>query len=136
MLGAFDILGKSGVADPRALARSIKEVLFATAAGLAIAIPAFVAYYVFRNISQNCLVHGDDVVNELLLDIPYDELQGIQIGANFSSAGGLAYGGGPMASPAIGMGMAQMTGCPVCSGGVAVGSNPCPHCGATLNWGA
>ena len=26
--------------------------------------------------------------------------------------------------------------CPVCGGGVAPGSNPCPHCGATLDWAA
>ena len=33
-------------------------------------------------------VHADDVVNELLIDIPYDELAGVQIGENFSAGGG------------------------------------------------
>jgi biopolymer transport protein ExbB len=138
MLGAFEVLATSGVADPKALSGKIGEVLTATAAGLFIAIPAFVAYYVFRNVSQMCLVHGDDIVNELLIDIPYSELEGIQIGQTYGGAAGLPYA---PAGVALGGGMPlgvapQMTGCPVCSNAVAVGSNPCPHCGATLNWGA
>ena len=80
MMGAFAVLAGSGISDPRQLSGAISEVLLATAAGLFIAIPAFVAYYIFRNVSQMCIVHADDVVNTLLIDIPYDELQGVQIG--------------------------------------------------------
>jgi biopolymer transport protein ExbB len=132
MMGAFAVLATSGMTDPRALSGKISEVLLATASGLFIAIPAFVSYYIFRNISQMVIVHADDVVNTLLVDIPYDELAGVQIGENFSAGVPLpgATGGARKVS------MALTTACPVCNGAVTPGVNPCPHCGATLDWAA
>ena len=132
MMGAFAVLGTSGMKDPGALAGKIGEVLLATASGLFIAIPAFVAYYVFRNVSQMCIVHADDVVNNLIMDIPYDELAGVQIGENFDAGAPMpGFGGG-----ARKVSMALTTACPVCNGAVTPGVNPCPHCGATLDWSA
>ncbi len=132
MMGAFAVLAGSGIQDPRALSGKISEVLLATASGLFIAIPAFVAYYVFRNISQMCIVHADDVVNTLLLDVPYDELAGVQIGETFSSGGLMPAVTGGVRK----VSMALTTNCPVCNGAVTPGVNPCPHCGSTLDWTA
>jgi biopolymer transport protein ExbB len=129
MIGAFAVLGQSGISDPRALAGKIGEVLLATASGLFIAIPAFVSYYIFRNMAQMCIVHADDVVNSLIIDIPYSELEGVQIGANFNAGAAEAATGG-----ARKVSMALTTACPVCNGSVTSGVNPCPHCGATLDW--
>jgi biopolymer transport protein ExbB len=130
MIGAFAVLGSSGISDPRALAARIGEVLLATASGLFIAIPAFIFYYVFRNMAQQVIVHGDDVVNELVQDIPYEELEGVHIGPDFSAGVGVVRGGTRKVS------MALTTNCPVCNGAVTPGINPCPHCGATLDWAA
>ena len=113
MMGAFAVLGSSGMGNPKELAGKISEVLLATAAGLFIAIPAFVAYYVFRNMSQASIVHADDIVNTLIIDVPYEELGGMQVGENFAAAG---------------------ASCPVCAGAVTVGQTPCPHCGSVLSW--
>jgi biopolymer transport protein ExbB len=132
MMGAFAVLASAGMTDPRALSGKISEVLLATASGLFIAIPAFVSYYVFRNISQMVIVHADDVVNTLLVDIPYDELAGVQIGENFSA--GVALPGAVAGSRKVSI--ALTTACPVCNGAVTPGVNPCPHCGATLDWAA
>lgn len=132
MMGAFAVLAGSGISDPRALSGKIGEVLLATASGLFIAIPAFVSYYIFRNLSQMCIVHADDVVNSLLIDIPYDELQGVQIGENFNA--GVHQVG--IATGARKISMSLGTNCPVCNGAVSPGVNPCPHCGATLEWAA
>jgi len=129
-MGAFRVLAGSGISDPRALSGKIGEVLLATASGLFIAIPAFVSYYVFRNISQMCIVHADDVVNSLLIDIPFDELQGVQVGDNFNT------GGGAVAAGARKVSIALTTACPICGGSVTPGVNPCPHCGSTLDWEA
>lgn len=129
MMGAFAVLGATGISNPQALAARIGEVLMATASGLFIAIPAFIAYYVFRNMSQKCVVLADDTVNNLMIDIPYEELAGVQIGENFS-AGAAPAGGSRKVS------MSLTTNCPVCGGGVTPGVNPCPHCGATLDWAA
>lgn len=128
MMGAFAVLATSGMSDPRALSGKISEVLLATAAGLFIAIPAFVAYYIFRNISQMVIVHADDVVNTLISDIPYEELAGMQIGDTFSAGAPGGFGGARKVS------MALTTNCPVCNGAVTPGVNPCPHCGSTLDW--
>lgn len=134
MMGAFAVLGASGMSDPKGLAGKISEVLLATASGLFIAIPAFVAYYIFRNMSQASIVYADDVVNNLVTDIPYDELSGMHIGETFAAAGA------PMARPmgVPGMGVAPMAAaaasCPICAGAVSVGQSPCPHCGSVLSW--
>jgi biopolymer transport protein ExbB len=129
MMGAFATLGSQGISDPRALATKIGEVLTATASGLFIAIPAFVSYYFFRNRSQVCIVHADDRINTLLMDVPFDELQGIRIGENFSAGAGAA-----VSAASRKVSMALTTNCPVCNGAVTPGVNPCPHCGATLDW--
>ncbi len=131
MMGAFAVLGTSGVADPRGLALRIGEVLMATASGLFIAIPAFIFYYYFRNRATIVLVNADDKLNRLVEDIPFDELAGVRVGENFEAGAG---------APASGQGqsrkvsMALTTNCPVCNGVIQPGQNPCPHCGATLDW--
>jgi biopolymer transport protein ExbB len=127
MMGAFAVLASSGISDPRALSGKIGEVLMATAFGIGIAIPAFVSYYVFRNISQMCIVHADDVVNTLIVDIPYDELGGVQIGENFNA-------GVVIASGVRKLSASLSTNCPICNGAVTAGVNPCPHCGSPLDW--
>jgi len=134
MIGAFAVMGTTGVSDPKLLAGKIGEVLVATASGLFIAIPAFVAYYIFRNLSQSSIVFADDIVNELVIDIPYDELAGVQIGQNFSAAGTVPVAGFPQAGVPRAAGAAAMTNCPICAGAISVGSSPCPHCGSVLSW--
>jgi len=129
MIGAFAVLGATGISNPQALAARIGEVLIATASGLFIAIPAFIAYYIFRNVSQKVIVMADDTVNSLIGDIPYEELAGVQIGENFNA-------GAPIQGGSRKVSMALTTNCPVCGGAVTPGVNPCPHCGATLDWAA
>ncbi|MEO6740125.1 MAG: MotA/TolQ/ExbB proton channel family protein [Chthoniobacteraceae bacterium] len=130
MMGAFSVLGASGMGNPKELAGKISEVLLATASGLFIAIPAFVAYYIFRNMSQASIVHADDIVNTLITDVPYDELAGMQVGENFAAAGVPQ-----MARPVGGAAAAAAAAsCPVCAGNVTVGQSPCPHCGSVLSW--
>ncbi len=133
MMGAFAVLGASGMGDPKGLAGKISEVLLATASGLFIAIPAFIAYYIFRNMSQASIVYADDIVNTLVSDIPYDELAGMHIGETFAAAGAPAMAmGRPMAG--VGMAAAAAASCPICAGAVSVGQSPCPHCGSVLSW--
>lgn len=129
MMGAFAVLGQAGVSDPRKLALSIGEVLLATASGLFIAIPAFVFYYYFRNRATIVLVNADDKLNRLIEDIPFEELAGINVGDKFEAGAGAPAGGGSRK-----VSMALTTNCPVCNGAIQAGQNPCPHCGATLDW--
>jgi biopolymer transport protein ExbB len=135
MMKAFAVLGASGIGDPRGLATSIGEVLMATASGLFIAIPAFISYYIFRNRTQQVIVYADDKVGRLLEEIPYEELAGLRIGENFN-AGQPGFTAGPAASQSRRVSMALSTNCPVCNGVVTPGDNPCPHCGASLDWAA
>jgi biopolymer transport protein ExbB len=133
MMKAFAVLGASGIGDPRGLATSIGEVLMATASGLFIAIPAFISYYIFRNRTQQVIVYADTQIGRLLEDIPYEELQGLRIGEFFNAG---QQGGAQGASESRRVSMALTTNCPVCNGAVTPGQNPCPHCGATLDWAA
>jgi biopolymer transport protein ExbB len=80
MIKAFATLGQSGISDPSKLAANIGEVLVATAAGLVVAIPAFVFFYVLKGKAQTACLRADSVVYRLLEDIPYEQLQGIRIG--------------------------------------------------------
>lgn len=133
MMKAFAVLGASGIGDPRGLATSIGEVLMATASGLFIAIPAFISYYIFRNRTQMVIVYADDQIGRLLEDIPYEELGGLRIGEYFNAG---QPGITPDAAQSRRVSMALTTNCPVCNGAVTPGQNPCPHCGATLDWAA
>jgi biopolymer transport protein ExbB len=72
MIKAFKTLGQAGISDPSKLAANIGEVLVATAAGLIVAIPAFVFFYVLKAKAQTSSLRADT--------IPYDQLQGIRIG--------------------------------------------------------
>ena len=134
MMGAFSVLGASGMGPPQDLAGKISEVLLATASGLFIAIPAFVAYYIFRNMSQASIVHADDIVNTLIMDVPYEELAGMQVGENFAAAGMPQAMGARVTqavAPAPGISTAS---CPVCAGAITVGQTPCPPCASMLSW--
>jgi len=135
MMGAFAVLGQSGVSDPRKLAMSIGEVLLATASGLFIAIPAFIFYYYFRNRINDATVFADSELNHLVEDIPFDEVQGMRIGENFSPGDGLR-GGAPQSKVSHKVSMQLTTNCPVCQTAIVPGQNPCPGCGTTLDWQA
>jgi biopolymer transport protein ExbB len=131
MMGAFAVLGQSGVSDPRALSLSIGEVLMATASGLFIAIPAFIFYYFFRNRATITLIDADNTLFRLMEDIPYEELGGLRIGAIFAAGEGAPVGA---AGQSRRVSMELTTNCPVCNGAITPGQNPCPHCNATLDW--
>ncbi|MDF7806390.1 MotA/TolQ/ExbB proton channel family protein [Pontiellaceae bacterium B12219] len=49
MIKAFSIIAQGGMGDPGKLAGSIGEALITTATGLLIAIPAMIAYFLFKN---------------------------------------------------------------------------------------
>jgi len=134
MMGAFAVLGQSGVSDPRKLAMSIGEVLLATASGLFIAIPAFIFYYYFRNRINDATVYADSELNHLVEDIPFDEVQGMRIGENFSAGDGLTRGASPASKVSHKVSMQLTTNCPVCQTAIVPGQNPCPGCGTTLDW--
>lgn len=134
MMGAFAVLGQSGVSDPRKLAMSIGEVLLATASGLFIAIPAFIFYYYFRNRINDATVYADSEINHLVEDIPFDEVKGMRIGENFSAGDGL--GGSTQSKVSHKVSMQLTTNCPVCQTAIVPGQNPCSGCGTTLDWQA
>ena len=132
VMGAFAVLGSSGVADPRGLALRIGEVLMATASGLFIAIPAFIFYYYFRNLTTIVVGLSDDKLQQLMADVPYEELHGIIIGegADSSYTPRAAHSG-----PSQNIAAAAEASCPVCNAGIVVGETPCPHCGSPIDWG-
>jgi biopolymer transport protein ExbB len=75
-MGAFSTLGTSGVGDPSKLAGAIGEVLVATASGLAVAIPAFIFYYLMRNRITSCMHDLTELATTRFRGFPYEEMAG------------------------------------------------------------
>src|SRR5207302_2769690 len=121
MMRAFSTIAGAGISDPRGLSTSIGEVLTATASGLFIAIPAFIFYYIFRNRAQMAIVHADDQISRLMADIPYEELEGVTIGRQFSAGAG-APTTNFLTSRRVSSDLT--TNCPNCNGAVSPGENP------------
>lgn len=145
MIKAFATLGTGGIGDPSKLAAAIGEVLIATATGLIVAIPAFFMYYFFRNRLQFVMVLAEDVMNQLMTDVKYDELQGIKIGESLEAelAGGAPapHGAGGIAAPAgdaghrVSQAISGVTiACPQCNAPITTGSPRCNSCGTELQW--
>lgn len=80
MMGAFEAMGTTGISDPGALSNKIGEVLIATAGGLAIAIPAFMMFYVLRNRLQGSMHALQEICVSLFRKMPYDDLDGCHVG--------------------------------------------------------
>jgi len=80
MIKAFSTLASSGIGDPSSLSASIGEVLTATASGLFIAIPAFMAFYFLRNRATTAIHHVQDIISTLFRKMPYETMVGVHIG--------------------------------------------------------
>lgn len=80
MMKAFQSLGTEGLGNPANLAGAIGEVLVATFSGLAIAVPAFMAFYFLRARMVAGIHHVQDIINDLFRKMPWEALQGAHIG--------------------------------------------------------
>lgn len=81
MIKAFKELGGGNVAgNADKLAAAIGEVLVATAAGLFVAVPAFMAYYFLRNRLQNSMQEVEYESFNLFRKLPYHLAEGVHIG--------------------------------------------------------
>jgi len=77
MIKAFAAMGQAGAADPSKLSGAIGHVLHATAAGLVVAIPAFVFYYLLRNRVSHQIHQLSLAANDLYRCFPYEHMQGV-----------------------------------------------------------
>lgn len=81
MKGAFGSLGAEGLSGGVGdLAHHIGEVLVATATGLLVAIPAFMAFYFLRNKLQGAVHQLQDTTEHLFRNAPYEYLQSADVG--------------------------------------------------------
>lgn len=78
MIQAFAAMGQAGAADPSKLSGAIGHVLHATASGLAVAIPAFVFYYLIRNKVGHSIHALSDTANDLFRKFPFDHLSHVE----------------------------------------------------------
>ncbi len=77
MIGAFETLGSSGVADMTSLSANIAVVLVTTAGGLVVAIPAFILYYVLKGQATKVIISADSQVSRMLETVPFDQVAGM-----------------------------------------------------------
>lgn len=78
MIQAFAAMGQAGAADPSKLSGAIGHVLHATASGLAVAIPAFIFYYLLRNRVTRIIHDLSLVANDLFRRFPYDYMGNVE----------------------------------------------------------
>lgn len=78
MIEAFAAMGQAGAADPSKLSGAIGEVLYSTASGLCVAIPAFVFYYLLRNRTAHAIHHLHAAVADLFRKFPYEHFRDFQ----------------------------------------------------------
>lgn len=76
MIEAFAAMGQAGAADPSKLSGAIGKVLYATAGGLVVAIPAFVFYYLLRNRTAHAIHLAQEAAVDLFRSFPYEDLAG------------------------------------------------------------
>ncbi len=102
MMSAFEELGAGGVGgNPAGLAAAIGEVLIATASGLAIAIPAFMFFYLLRNKLQAGIHELQEILSALFRKMPYAHLRDCHVGEEeFYAAVPNWVAGGAAAEPA------------------------------------
>lgn len=69
MIKTFIVIGQQGVGNAQALAGGISEALITTAAGLSVAIPTVVFYYIVRYRSQRVTIEleksATDIINQI-----------------------------------------------------------------------
>jgi len=77
MIQAFAAMGAAGAADPSKLSGAIGHVLHATAAGLVVAIPAFVFYYLLRNRVSHQIHELSIAISDLYRCFPYEHMKDV-----------------------------------------------------------
>lgn len=81
MKGAFGEMGSGGLSSGvGGLAAHIGEVLVATASGLLVAIPAFMAFYFLKNKLQGAIHQLHEVSEHLFRNAPYEYLKDADVG--------------------------------------------------------
>ncbi|MDR1283981.1 MAG: MotA/TolQ/ExbB proton channel family protein [Opitutaceae bacterium] len=87
MIQAFAAMNAVGATDSSKLSGAIGHVLHATASGLAVAIPAFVFYYLIRN-RVNRVIHELSIAaSDLFRKFPYEHLEHIEFTGGETWAG-------------------------------------------------
>ena len=82
MISAFDAMGQAGAADPSKLSAAIGAVLYATAGGLCVAIPAFVFYYLLRDRTARAIHQLHEAAADLFRLVRFDELADVEFERN------------------------------------------------------
>jgi biopolymer transport protein ExbB len=80
MMGAFATLGTSGAADIAGLSKNMSIILVATLGGLIVSVPAFIFFYVLRQLASNLIIKATSEIRLLLEMIPFEQLQGLDVG--------------------------------------------------------
>jgi biopolymer transport protein ExbB len=88
MIRTFNAITTSGVGNPTALAGGIAEALIATAAGLAVAIPATIAYRLLRGRVERLVVAMEKEAMKLVQAI--EQQPGVRSTASQAGARGAA----------------------------------------------
>ncbi len=144
MIKVFARIAVVGMADVPSLAEVMSGSLAVTAIGLLVAISAFFFYYFLSNRLQEMIVLAESLIHELMVDVKYEELQGIKVGESMeteltqrATASGVRAAASEQREPEKQISQA-ITGvtieCPQCRFPIITGVAQCQNCGAELQW--
>jgi hypothetical protein len=103
--------------------------------GLAIAlvIPPLAAFFLLHTKTVRILEEAREQGSQLIASLPYEEIEGVRIGADFNA--GSMLGETEIApSKQLQVSRELTTLCPSCNGPINPTRNACPHCGQLFIW--
>lgn len=160
MIKAFDKMGNEGaIGDPAALAGDIGEALITTYAGLTVAIPAMIAFYIMGNRLKKAMTYVQRVYTSLMENTPYDKIPedlsfdeeplpqelgdvapepGTDVEPETAAAPvKTSTGPAPALAPALAAVAAEPEeniNCPECGTAISRNIDACPGCGTAFSW--
>lgn len=99
----------------------------------AISVATWFYFLGFHRRARQWIHAADERIDAILSRLPYEDLEGVQIGAHFSAGPNLAeYGDEGFRTLRVSRELT--THCPECNGPVRSGAGACSKCGAILDW--
>lgn len=105
----------------------------AAAGWFGVSVAAWVYFFSFRRQAERRILAADERIDAILARLPYEDLEGVQIGAHFSAGPNLsAFSGDGFRTLRVSKDLT--THCPECNAAVRAGAGACSKCGAVLDW--
>jgi hypothetical protein len=121
------------VQGARAPALAAGNIAVLIGLAIALAVPPLAAFFFLHTKTVRVLKEAREQGSQLIASLPYEEIEGLRIGADFNA--GSMLGETEIApSKQLQVSRELTTLCPSCNGPINPTRNACPHCGQLFIW--